>query len=58
VSELPSGELLTVTTADAKEVPHIRGLGFVGLIVSRAHHQPHHLAMARGEFDSAEHHHH
>jgi hypothetical protein len=28
VSELPGGELLTVTAADAKEVPHIRGLGF------------------------------
>jgi len=58
VSELPGGELLTVTTADAKEVPHIRGLGFIGLMVSGAHHQPHHLAMAKGEFDPAQHHHH
>ena len=57
-SELPGGELLTVTAADAKEVPHIRGLGFIGLMVSGAHHQPHHLAMAQGEFDPAEHHHH
>jgi hypothetical protein len=30
---------------------HIRGLGFIGLIVSGSHHQPHHLAMAKGEWD-------
>jgi hypothetical protein len=57
-SALPGGELLTVTTADAKEVPHLRGLGFIGLMVSGGHHQPHHLAMAKGEFDPAAHHHH
>jgi hypothetical protein len=48
---LPNGELLTVTAADPKEVQHIRGLGFIGLLVSGSHHQPHHLAMAKGEFD-------
>lgn len=47
---LPSGELLTVTSADPKEVQHIRGLGFIGILVSGTHHQPHHLAMAKGEF--------
>lgn len=47
---LPNGVLLTVTSADPKEVQHIRGLGFIGLLVSGAHHQPHHLAMAKGEF--------
>ena len=47
---LPNGELLTVTAADPKEVQHIRGLGFIGLLVSGSHHQPHHLAMAKGEF--------
>jgi len=47
---LPNGEVLTVTAADAKEVPHIRGLGFIGLMASGAHHQIHHLAMAKGEF--------
>ncbi|MCC7275906.1 MAG: hypothetical protein IT561_24770 [Alphaproteobacteria bacterium] len=46
---LPDGVLLTVTSGDPKEVRHIRGLGFVGLLVTGAHHQPHHLAMARGE---------
>ncbi len=48
-AELPDGELLTVTASDPKEVQHIRGLGFIGLLTSGAHHQPHHLAMAKGE---------
>jgi hypothetical protein len=46
---LPNGVLLTVTSSDPKEVAHIRGLGFIGLLVSGSHHQPHHLAMAKGE---------
>jgi hypothetical protein len=49
-SMLPNGVLLTVTANDAREVQHIRGLNFIGLLVSGAHHQLHHLAMARGEF--------
>jgi hypothetical protein len=48
---LPNGELLTVTATDPKEIEHIRGLGFIGLLVSGSMHQPHHLAMAKGEFD-------
>jgi hypothetical protein len=48
---LPNGELLTVTATDRKEIHHIRGLGFIGLLVTGSHHQPHHLAMAKGEFD-------
>jgi hypothetical protein len=48
---LPNGELLTVTATDPKQVQHIRGLGFIGLLASGSHHQPHHLAMAKGEFD-------
>jgi len=47
---LPNGELLTVTATDPKEIEHIRGLGFIGLLVSGSMHRPHHLAMARGEF--------
>ena len=47
---LPNGVLLTVTSNDPKEIAHIRGLGFIGLLVSGAHHQLHHLAMAKGEF--------
>ncbi len=48
---LPNGELLTVTATTAKEIQHIRGLGFIGLLVSGPWHQLHHLAMAKGEFD-------
>ncbi|WIM09241.1 hypothetical protein [Enhydrobacter sp.] len=47
---LPNGESLTVTATDPGEIRHIRGLGFIGLMASGSHHQPHHLAMARGEF--------
>ena len=50
-SQLPNGELLTVTTTNPKEVQHIRGLGFIGLLASGSWHQAHHLAMAKGEFD-------
>ena len=50
---LPSGVRLTVTSNDAKEVAHIRGLGFIGILASGVHHQPHHLAMAKGEFPHA-----
>ncbi|HSE92018.1 MAG TPA: hypothetical protein VLF19_01835 [Methylomirabilota bacterium] len=49
---IAGGVRLTVTTRradDAKLVARIRGLGFAGLITAGAHHQPHHLAMARGE---------
>jgi len=34
---------------DARTVAWIRGLGFIGLLAEGAHHQPHHLAMAKGE---------
>jgi hypothetical protein len=46
---LPDGVLLTVTSSNPKEAQHIRGLGFIGIMVSGHHHQRHHLAMARGE---------
>jgi hypothetical protein len=51
VASLANGELLTVTATDPKEIEHIRGLGFIGLLVSGSMHQPHHLAMAKGDFD-------
>jgi hypothetical protein len=50
---LPDGVRLNVTSADPKEAQHIRGLGFIGLLVSGSHHQPHHLAIAKGEFEHA-----
>ncbi|WP_439548964.1 hypothetical protein, partial [Falsiroseomonas sp.] len=46
---LQEGIKLTVTSVEPREVIRIRGLGFIGLLVSGAHHQPHHLAMARGQ---------
>lgn len=46
---LPNGVRLTVTSSNPKEVVHIRGLGFIGLLVTGSHHQPHHLAMAKNE---------
>jgi hypothetical protein len=49
VEALPDGERLTVTTGRPAEVAQIRGLGFIGLLVTGAHHQAHHLALARGE---------
>jgi hypothetical protein len=52
-TELPNGELLTVTASEPKEVQHIRGLGFIGILVSGAHHQAHHLAIAKGEMGHA-----
>ena len=48
---ITGGVRLTVIakkTDDAQVVARIRGLGFVGLLTQGAHHQPHHLAMARG----------
>ena len=43
------GVLFTVTASDPKEVQHIRGLGFIGIMASGTYHQRHHLMMARGE---------
>jgi hypothetical protein len=49
---IPGGVRLTVMARDAedaKAVARVRGLGFIGLLTLGAHHQSHHLAMARGE---------
>lgn len=42
------GMTLTVTSADAKQVAMIRGLGFIGVMASGDHHQAHHLMIAKG----------
>jgi hypothetical protein len=34
---------------DVRTIARIRGLGFAGLLTAGAHHQPHHLGMARGD---------
>lgn len=49
--DLSNGVKLTVTAADPKQVVKLRALGFMGIMVQGAHHQPHHLMMAKGEFD-------
>ena len=49
---IAGGVRLTVTARkadDPKVVARIRGLGFAGLMTEGAHHQAHHLAMAKGE---------
>lgn len=48
-----AGVRLTVTSGDPAQTARIRGLGFIGLMVSGSHHQPHHLAMAKGELAHA-----
>jgi hypothetical protein len=48
--DLPNGVKLVVTTSDPQQVVKLRALGFLGIMVQGAHHQPHHLMMAKGEF--------
>lgn len=51
VEEIPGGARLTVTAADARDtktIAKIRGLGFAGLLTQGAHHEAHHIALARG----------
>ena len=48
--ELSNGVKLTVTSTDAKQVTKLKGLGFMGIMVQGAHHQQHHLLMAKSEF--------
>jgi len=43
-----NGAILTVTAKSDKEILHIRGLGFYGLLASGSHHQAHHISLARG----------
>lgn len=48
--ELPNGVKLTVTANGAVPLAKLKALGFIGIMVQGGHHQPHHLAMAKGEF--------
>jgi hypothetical protein len=47
--ELADGVKLVVTSTDAQQVIKLRALGFMGIMVQGAHHQIHHLMMAKGE---------
>jgi hypothetical protein len=42
------GAVLTITPNKSTELTRIKALGFFGLMATGAHHQPHHLGMARG----------
>jgi hypothetical protein len=48
--DLPDGVKLVVTSPDAGQVSKLKALGFMGIMVLGAHHQRHHLMMAKGEF--------
>lgn len=43
------GATLTVTTSPELELAKLEGLGFFGIMATGAHHQAHHLMIARGE---------
>ncbi len=40
---------LTVTTPNPSEIDKVRGLGYIGILATGAHHQAHHWAMAEGQ---------
>jgi hypothetical protein len=48
--DLPNGVKLTVLASEAAPLTKLKALGFMGIMVQGAHHQPHHLMMAKGEF--------
>jgi antitoxin (DNA-binding transcriptional repressor) of toxin-antitoxin stability system len=48
--EQKDGVRLTVTGAGAADAAKLRALGFIGIMVQGAHHQVHHLMMAKGAF--------
>jgi hypothetical protein len=48
--DLPNGVTITVTAVDGRQLVKLRALGFMGIMVQGGHHQPHHLMMAKGEF--------
>ena len=47
---LPNGIKLVVTSDDPKAATKLKALSFMGIMVQGAHHQIHHLMMAKGEF--------
>jgi hypothetical protein len=47
--ERPDGVKLVVTSGDPRQAVKIKALGLTGIMVQGAHHQPHHLMMARGQ---------
>lgn len=58
VSEKKGVYTLTTTSYKSEDVDKIRGLGYIGWMAYGDHHQPHHLAMARGDNPHAGQHNH
>jgi hypothetical protein len=48
VQPTSSGADVTVVSPNSTDATEIAGLGFFGILTMGAHHQPHHLMMARG----------
>jgi hypothetical protein len=48
--DLPNGVKLAVMSGDPNQVIKLKALGFVGIMVQGAHHQQHHLMVAKGDF--------
>lgn len=48
--DLPNGVKLTVLASAAQPLVKLKALGFMGIMVQGAHHQQHHLMMAKGAF--------
>lgn len=48
--DLPNGVKLTILASAAQPLAKLKALGFMGIMVQGAHHQHHHLMMAKGEF--------
>jgi hypothetical protein len=48
VQPTSSGADVTVVSPNSTDAAEIAGLGFFGILTMGAHHQPHHLMMARG----------
>ena len=48
--DLSTGVKLTVMANETQPRAKLKALGFMGIMVQGAHHQPHHLMMAKGEF--------
>lgn len=48
--DLPNGVKLTVLASEAAPLTRLKALGFMGIMVQGAHHRPHHLMMAKGQF--------
>jgi len=46
---LPDATIMTVTVTQPADLPKLEGLGFIGVMALGAHHQEHHLMIAKGE---------